>query len=100
MTLTDAWMRPPKRHAILMFDIKALRRPRSQPGEPMDLANIVRQRRALARGGVPQVRRAAVVNIGVYSITSSARIRIEAGKVTPSVLAVFMLIVSVNLLAR
>jgi len=44
-------MRPPKRRAILILDIKALRRPRSQPGEPMDLANIARQRRAFARGG-------------------------------------------------
>ena len=49
-------MRPPKRRAILFLDIKALRRPRSQPGEPMDLANIARQARSRWRASSADAR--------------------------------------------
>src|SRR5260221_13408283 len=49
--LTEGWISPPKGGAILIVHIKALQPPRAQPGEPMDLANIARQRRAFARGG-------------------------------------------------
>ena len=100
ITLTDAWMRPPKRRAILSSTLK-----RCVDHDPNRASRWTW--RTLRANGVRSLsvaclkcRRATVVNVDVYSITSSAPTRIEIGKVTPSVLAVFMLIVSVNLVAR
>ena len=82
ITLTDAWMGPPKRRAIPILNLK-----RRRAGEPMDLANMrANGIRSLAVACL-KCGCAAVVNVDVYSITSSARPSSVRGKVRPSAFA-------------